>query len=504
MYRILTASRDTYITDKIVNSSFRATDANVGQAGTLDLFKLYGETRISGSVEEQHEISRILIKFDLDTLRSMTSSMLDTSHSSFKCLLHLSDVYGGQSTPTNFKVIVLPLSRSFDEGFGRDIGLFQDLDSANFVTASVSSGISAWAVTGANGQGLLGSSNIDVITSGVLTSGVENLGVTQTFRDGDEDLLVDVTRIVSATLAGLIPDHGFRISFSGSQETDNKTRFVKRFSSRHTSNARARPKIRVTFNDTIHDDHRGLYFDLSGSLFLKNTQRGNPANLLSGSLRTPLTGNNCVMLTLVSGTFSSSFTGSQHKVGNVFVTGMYSASFLMSSLETAMTGAIRTAGSATFTEVWSSLDRTVAYVSGTVKILSLQPEIFSDNSKRFFVNVFNAKTTYRSIEKARFRVFAQDVSPASDYKYTRGPVESLSYVSRDFFYRIRDVRSGDVIIAFDDTTNTTNMSTDKDGMYFDVYMDSLEVGRTYTIDVMSKNGGVTEIYESACAPFRIE
>ena len=43
MYRILTASKDTYITNKIINNSFRATDANLGSAGTLDLFKLYDE-----------------------------------------------------------------------------------------------------------------------------------------------------------------------------------------------------------------------------------------------------------------------------------------------------------------------------------------------------------------------------------------------------------------------------------------------------------------------------
>ena len=48
MYRILSASKDAYITNKIINQSFRATDANVGQAGTLDLFKLYDENKLSG------------------------------------------------------------------------------------------------------------------------------------------------------------------------------------------------------------------------------------------------------------------------------------------------------------------------------------------------------------------------------------------------------------------------------------------------------------------------
>ena len=66
MYIIATASADTYITNKIVDGS-RTEDANVGRAGTLDLFKLYNET-ISGSTGYHTELSRILVKFDLGRL----------------------------------------------------------------------------------------------------------------------------------------------------------------------------------------------------------------------------------------------------------------------------------------------------------------------------------------------------------------------------------------------------------------------------------------------------
>ena len=45
MYKILTASSDNYITNKYVNN-FRVKDANVGSAGTLDLFKLYNENPV--------------------------------------------------------------------------------------------------------------------------------------------------------------------------------------------------------------------------------------------------------------------------------------------------------------------------------------------------------------------------------------------------------------------------------------------------------------------------
>ena len=65
MYRIITASKDTYITNKIIDNKFRAKDANVGQAGTLDLFKLSAESKLSGSSQTSPaELSRILLKFD--------------------------------------------------------------------------------------------------------------------------------------------------------------------------------------------------------------------------------------------------------------------------------------------------------------------------------------------------------------------------------------------------------------------------------------------------------
>mgnify|MGYP006292507477 CR=1 FL=1 len=47
MLKIVKADKDTYITDKVVMGK-RQTDGNVGLAGTLDLFKLYG-TSFSGS-----------------------------------------------------------------------------------------------------------------------------------------------------------------------------------------------------------------------------------------------------------------------------------------------------------------------------------------------------------------------------------------------------------------------------------------------------------------------
>ena len=196
MYRILSCSKDTYITNKIINNKFRATDANVGQAGTLDLFKLYDES-ISGSDSAPTELTRLMVKFDLSSLTKGMKEDIDINSSTFKCYLKMHDVYGGQTTPSNFKLIAFPLAKSFDEGIGRNIITFSDIDSSNWVTASISNGTTTvWGTQGARSSGSLGAGGIDVIVSGSLQGpdGTQTVSLSpeQKFTLGTEDFEIDV------------------------------------------------------------------------------------------------------------------------------------------------------------------------------------------------------------------------------------------------------------------------------------------------------------------------
>ena len=130
MYLIITASKDAYITNKIIDSTFSASDANTGRAATMDLFKLYNESVLSGTTNPI-ELSRALFKFDYTKIRNLTGTILDLNDSSFECRLEMFDIMGGQVTPTNFNLILFPLSQSFDEGVGRDVISFSDLDGGN-------------------------------------------------------------------------------------------------------------------------------------------------------------------------------------------------------------------------------------------------------------------------------------------------------------------------------------------------------------------------------------
>lgn len=500
MYRIIQPTKDTYITNKIVGQ-IRVTDANVGQAGTVDLFKLYDENTIAGE-DYPIELSRALIYFDLTPIREMSQSTLDITSSTFRCHLKLSDVYAGQTTPSNFSLIVYPLSQSFDEGVGRDVVRFEDVDVCNFITASVSSNTNLWFISGANAMGLLGSNNIDIISSGNLNdgNGIVNLFVTQSFSTGDEDLFVDVTKIISGTIAGLIPDCGFRVSYSGSQETDAKTRFVKRFASRNTTNTSKRPKLIVTFNDTISDDHELFYFNTTGSIFLNNYVRGNPSNLISGSSSTPIEGHNCLLVKLQTGSFTQYSTGSQIKFGPNFQTGIYSASFAINEFNPLISQHIAASGSVTFNEIWSSFDGTVAYYSGSLNITRSERTSFIQTPERYFVNITNMRPFYKNDELIRFRMFIQDFNQS--VVYAKIPIENTGIVVDRCYYRIRDFESDEEIVPFSDPGTLT--SNDATAHYFDFYMSTLPKGRTYTFDFKIINKGLEIIINDVAAKFRVE
>jgi hypothetical protein len=515
MYRSIKADKDAYITDRIIKGAAR-TNANTGEAGTLDLYKLYGLNK-SGSALVC-ELTRLLVHFDLASLRAdYAAGLIDIASPTFNCSLKLSDVYGGQSTPRNFTLKVYPLSRSWDEGRGRDVVFYQDGDVVNFLTASYTAagGPSVWFASGANAKGLLGSANIDVISSASLGVGVVDLSAAASFVDGTEDLVVDVTRVVSATLAGQIPDCGFRVSFTESQEEDQRTRFVKRFASRQAVDYNKRPQLIAKYDDSKVSHQSSFFFDAPGTLFMQNYVRGAPANAVSGSAFTPVTGANCMLLKLW--TYYSSSSGylqhsqsvlaSQHAVGSVGTPGLYSATFTVASnspnlrdliTNAAMSGSNR---HVKFNQVWGSLDGTVAYHSASLNVRLPDTTMGPFRSRQYQVNVPNTAVEYQLSDVVRFRCFVFDrLNP--QFKYVRVPQEEPSLVM-EAYYSIRDSISDEIIVPFDRAGGSTKMSADSEFMYFDVWMESLCPGRSYVLDVMLVDGGQEEIYYDASPPFRV-
>jgi hypothetical protein len=307
------------------SSPIRATDANLGRAGTLDLFKLYGENDVSGETDAI-ELSRALLKFDYSSLIPLMSKSLDVHDPTFKCYLKLKDITTGRATPTNMTLMALPLSKSFEEGIGRSVSTFNDIDVSNFLTASyVDGSLVTWSTEGANATGSSPGSFDALIATQTRapfvgapnstpanTPTTVNLKSTFEIVDGGEDASFDVTNAVSSSLKSDIANHGFRI-----------TRF--------------RPELHITWDDSIRDDLSNVEFNVDNKVYLTNFSKGVPKNIISGTVAgsppstslSDVAGNNCMKLVLSKSSFKKTYNVSQvlDGTGNLGQEGKYSATF---------------------------------------------------------------------------------------------------------------------------------------------------------------------------------
>ena len=509
MYLIVTASSDAYIQNKILQNSFRTTDGNTGLAGTLDLFKLYGETSLptnesagaasafaldndsNGTPETAIELSRIFVKFDYDRLDSIKSKSLDVRDASFKAFLTMKTISAGQFTPKNFTVDVMPLAQSFDEGIGRDVISFGDLDACNFVTASFSGDtVNLWNTAGAGAIGTLGGNNLDAYNLADFGAGNVSVVSSQTFSEGNEDLRVDVTRVVAAAVQGQIPNHGFRIAFTANEETDTKTRFVKRFASRHSKNPYLRPSLHIIYDDTILDNTENSVFDHQNTLYFQNYLRGSEADLKIGA--TTFNGTDCLKLVVSSGSFSleTNVSSVNKNTTDTNRPGLYKGTFTVNSNDETV---IRTgpgytdkvkdfaikSGSLPLTTEWKLNDGSLTVYTGSVTLKQTDRYQGNFTSRTPDLVLTNLADSYRQYDLARIRIFGRDVS--SEYKEDYGsiPQRRRSVIYDEVYYKIVDALSGDVAIPENKAQNGTRVSTDSGGMFFDLDMSNLHAGRNY-------------------------
>lgn len=505
MIKFLKADKDSYITNRFIKGNFTH-NSNVGAAGTLDLFKLYGQTLSSSNPNT--ELSRLLIHYDLEPLKELfANNKININDSSFKCYIKLHDVYGGQPTPSNFQVCVNPLSRSFEEGKGKDVVYYEDYDVCNFISSSRDSG--DWYGLGCTSAGDVPGVGCDYITSSMYIDNGSSLTRAQLFKNGDEDLNIDVTTIVSATLAGILPDEGFRVSFSESIENDNRSYFVKRFGSRSVYNESKRPRLIIKYDDSTQDDTQALYFDTTNTLFLRNYYPTNYtySNLLSGSPPAQIVNDNCVLLKLETnvsdGLYTKTFVGSQYKVGNSYVVGVYYVNFNISSTEVSLSDAIIKQGFVKFTPVWYSTDGTFTYLTGselTVKMPSRTGSVI--DNRKLLVSVYNVQESYLISENPVIRVHLQDET-TPQFIATRLPIEKTSVIYDSVHYQVRDVGTNTIEIPFDDEHNSTRISSDINGMYFQLDMSNFLPNHSYVIDIMVTIGDNKQIYKSVSSIFRV-
>lgn len=537
MYRLLPCVADAYVTNKYIRQtvsvdSDRSTDANTGQASSVDFYKLYNETLVvSGGVATTGsiEVTRGLLKFDLSPLLPLTTSFF-TPSSSFRAFIKLVDGYSGQTTPSNFTLEIAPLAKPFSEGRGTDVVGYRDKDAVNWYTASIVSGVEQlWTSGGAGYGSVVGDVSADYYTSGTLGGVVtSSLIVSQVFSRGDENLTVDVTKLVSASLTGVLPDYGFRVAFSTAEETDSKTRFVKRFYSRHTRQWLNHPKLVVQYGaDVIQDSQGDAWFDSDLTINTYNVYGGSYHNFISGA--TPVTGSNSLLLDLVASksitfwTSSYSYThsasinhltssfqflsftapASQLVVGGVPQTGVYTANINIPYNSVAVQNYVSGGSAIKFTPLWKSLDGTLLYTSGVTPIIVKKAMAGISNvaERNFVVSMPNLKNWYMSSEVAKLRVFIQNYDTQLTPLYIPTPIKSD--IHQNVWWRLIHATTKQVVVPFERALNSTKLSTDGSGQWFTMYMQDLEPNQPLEFEFLIQEGGQDYFVQNQGFVFKI-
>ena len=111
------ADRDTTITDAYrSNLRCRGTGSNMGAADILEVFSIYGQAA-SGSVER----CRSLVKFPVNTMVTDRDNGDLPESGSVRYILKMYNAPHGQTLPTNFTLVLAPVSTSWEEGEGLDL-----------------------------------------------------------------------------------------------------------------------------------------------------------------------------------------------------------------------------------------------------------------------------------------------------------------------------------------------------------------------------------------------
>ena len=478
MIRHVTCSADAYIAARVIDGTWTY-DGNTGRAGTLDLYKLRGQTStVSGGVRTPNvELTRALIGFDGDWLAVASSSgQLDTRHGSFYASLLLHDAYGGQPAPENIAIVAYPLGREFREGDGRDIVFLADVDATNWLSAS--NGVT-WYLTGCGLGGYVGT-GVDYITQDVNGP----LGASVMLQDGTEDAVLDITRSVADWAAGILPYLSYRVSLTASQEEDASSYFVKRFSSRHAFNARRRPAIRVGWDASIWDSSLNPLLDDVNTIFTQFYDNGVP--VVAQAYGTQFTGPNCLLMQLSSGSWSASFDASQHVGAEGPALGLYSSSFGISSLDPIIEAHLLTTGSFTADVTWQTTGG--AYVRSGGSLTFYRPgDAPSAVLERMIVSYGNLADEYDS--DATIHVVLTTFDPGSQHVHvTKKPRVSANVPIRGLHVSVLDAITSARIIEPDVSLKSTLTSLTSVAHTWQIHASALAPGGSYVLQAYAYDG----------------
>lgn len=455
------AKKDTTITNafKFGNIS-KATGSNMGEADSLEIFSLSGRVS-SGSLEK----SRVLLEFPVSSITQDRTNNLIPASGSASFYLKMFNVPHHETTPKKFTLETAPVTQEWDEGYGVDLdnyldpGIGNDGLGATWKHArSSSSGPVAWSTEGGDFSG--------------------SYRYTDYFEDGTEDLEIDITPLVESWIDGTVDNYGVGLFLTSSQEqnTSSISYFTKKFSARGSEYFFQKPVIEVRWDSSRKDRRNNFVSKEANFTSAQNTNDVYFYNFYRGSL-TDLPESTASIdvniFTDKAGSTSVATTPSSPLTPIKVETGVYKVSF---SADISSEDRVH--------DVWSG--SVGVYHTGT--ICPAEDDIRSSAEQGEYVfNIYNLKRFYRNNDKARFRVFTRKTNWQPNI-VTVSNGNTQVHTVEDIYYRIYRVSDGEEIIPYHTgSNNSTLLSYDASGSYFDIDMSILEKDFTYGINLMYKD-----------------
>ena len=481
----------------------RGIDANMGESDILETFSIYGQA-LSGSTE----LERILIKFSMSDIIADRSNNLIPASGSATFYLRMYNAKHSQTIPRDLTLSIFAVSRSWQEGIGLDMENYSDTVFPGNIGSTWISASSTEAWTRMGG---------DYHASPQYSA---------FFDRGYEDLKIDVTDLVEEWIDGTKDNYGFGVHLTGTQEayfsgsagTDSTASlstigqlnnlsgsqtsyYTKKFFGRGTEYYYKRPSIEVTWNSVLKDDRGRLHLSSSLLPVEDNTYTLYLYNVFGGRLRNiPSVGTGEIYVQIYNSLGSTTPYLPTAITGGWVSTGIYSASF-----ECSGSGFVAEIGGTGVSDRWwisgsqpdaGYAEPNVLFAGETSPILSYSPPAYTSYSTiapmhpgnlQYVSNITNLKAIYAPTDNVRLRVYTRlkDWSPTI-YNVANSAIESSIIVSASYeVYRLIDDLP---IIPYDTSSlQSTAMSYDIAGNYFDLDMSYLEPGYAYGIKIAFYN-----------------
>jgi len=517
--RRYTASADTTIVNAYkADLTTRGTGSNMGRADVMEVFSIYGRQTQSSSTNSgraSQELSRLLVQFPVSSISSDRNSGKIPASGSISFYLKLYNAKTSKTVPRDYKLVVLPVSQSWQEGNGLDLENYRDETKdkmgANWLNAgSSSSGVSTWETIG-GGASIGGSYKTGAAGDGEYI-------YTQSFGGGLEDLEIDISGLVEEWIAAEtgsatagIDNYGIGVHLSSSDEAYFSTAtginsasilqntngaltsyYTKRFFARGTQYYFKKPTIEARWNSIKRDDRASFYYSSSlapsgqnlNTLYLYNYVRGRLVDI-------PGLKGNKLLVSFYSGSEDNSDatgsavllygatmgSGGKYAVtASKAATGIYSCSVAITASSTPLK---------ILYDVWHSGANTPANGSTQLVTASFQPNTFGGQTNTrepiYYCNITNLQNSYLPTQNARFNLYIREKN-WNPTVYTKAnsvpPTTSITSASYRV-YRVMD--SYNAVPYYTGSEYATGLSYDVSGNYFDFDMTLLEPGYAYAL-----------------------